>query len=53
MIEHSKHYKKLKIYFQRGLWNVTRMRNAVDKMWITISEFEEITGISYDGGAEL
>ena len=44
---HSKNYKKVKNYWDRGLWNETRVRNAVTKGWITADEFTEITGITY------
>lgn len=41
---HSKNYEKVKNYWDRGLWNETRVRNAVTKGWITAEEFTEITG---------
>lgn len=44
---HSKNYEKVKNYWDRGLWNETRVRNAVTKGWITAEEFTEITGITY------
>lgn len=46
---HSKNYEKVKAYWNRGhgLWNETRVRNAVTKGWITADEFTEITGITY------
>lgn len=44
---HSKNYEKVKNYWDRGLWNETRVRNAVTKGWITADEFTEITGITY------
>jgi len=44
----SKKYELVKNYYDNGLWNLTRVRNAVIKGWITEEEFKEITGQSYD-----
>lgn len=44
----SKKYDMVKKYYDEGLWNITRVRNAVVKGWITAEEFEEITGIPYE-----
>lgn len=41
-------FEKVKYYYDNGLWNISRVRNAVVKNWITESEFEEITGESYN-----
>ena len=41
-------FEKVKYYYDNGLWNTSRVRNAVVKSWITESEFEEITGESYN-----
>lgn len=38
----SKNYAKVKNYFDRGLWTVEMVRNAVTKHWITAAEFENI-----------
>ena len=46
-MEHSKHYEKVKMYFDMKMWNETRVRNAVAKGWITEAEFTEITGVAY------
>ena len=43
----SKNYNKVKNYFDKGLWNIERVRNAVIKEWITSEEFENITGLNY------
>ena len=40
-------FEKVKYYYDNGLWNINRVRNAVVKSWITAAEFEEITGESY------
>ena len=41
-------FEKVKYYSDNGLWNISRVRNAVVKNWITAAEFEEITGESYN-----
>lgn len=46
-MEHSKNYDKVKQYYNMGMWNEHRVRNAVKMNWITEDEFEEITGKSY------
>lgn len=40
-------FEKVKYYYDNGLWDIHRVRNAVIKNWITAEEFEEITGESY------
>ena len=35
----SKHYEQVKKYYQKGLWSLERVRNAVVKGWITEPEF--------------
>ncbi len=40
-------FQKVKYYYDNGLWDINRVRNAVVKNWITAEEFEEITGESY------
>ena len=44
----SKHFKKIKGYFDSGLWSVERVRNAVLKGWITAEEYKIITGEDYE-----
>lgn len=44
----SKKYEKVKNYFDNGLWSVSRVANAVTKGWITIEEYEKITGSKSD-----
>ncbi len=44
----SKHFKKVKMYFDSGLWSIERVRNAVVKGWITAQEYKIITGEEYD-----
>lgn len=35
-------YEKIKFYFESGLWSIQRVRNAIQKGWITEEEFNEI-----------
>jgi hypothetical protein len=48
---HSKNYEKVKNFYDEGLWDTEKVRNAVtnpkSNPWITEEEFEEITGESY------
>ena len=43
----SKKYEMVKDFYDRGLWSITRVRNAVVKGWITEEEFKIITGKDY------
>lgn len=43
----SKKFKTVKNFYDRGLWSIARVRNAVGKGWITDAEFKEITGEDY------
>lgn len=43
----SKNYDKVKGYYDAGLWDLTRVKNAVVKGWITAEEYAEITGETY------
>lgn len=43
----SKNYEKVKNYYNMGFWNLSRVRNAVEKNWITEAEFKDITGEDY------
>ena len=43
----SKHFKKVKGYFDSGLWSIERVRNAVVKGWIAAEEYKIITGEVY------
>lgn len=45
---HSKKYEKVKSYYDKGLWTIEMVRNAVVKGWITEEEFEEITDTIYN-----
>lgn len=35
-------FLKVKKYYDMGLWSAARVRNAVDKGWITLPQYEEI-----------
>lgn len=43
---HSKNFEKVLKYYKNGLWDISRVRSAVDR-WITKEEYTEITGESY------
>lgn len=47
-MEHSPKYDKVKNYYDKGLWTIDMVRNAVVKGWITADEFTEITGQPYE-----
>lgn len=44
---HSNKYETVKRYYSLKLWDVSKVRNAVVKSWITEEEFTEITGEAY------
>lgn len=46
-MEHSKNFEKVKDYYDGKYWNSVRVRNAVNKGWISIEEYNEITGNDY------
>lgn len=46
-MEHSKHFEKVKYYYEEGFWNIRMVYNVVAKGWITPDEYEEITGEKY------
>lgn len=52
----SKHFDKVKGYYDRGLWSKARVRNAVSNPksnpWINSAEYEEITCEPYTEPAE-
>ena len=41
-------YERIKKYYDEGLWNIDRVRDAVTKGFITEDQFEEITGQVYN-----
>ena len=40
--------KKVKKFYDEGLWSKSRVRDAVEKGKITETEYEEIVGEPYD-----
>ena len=42
----SPKFNKVKNYYDKGLWNLQMVWNAVVKGWITAEEYELITGES-------
>lgn len=40
-------FEKVKNFYESGLWNIKRVRDSVEKKWITPDEFYEITGENY------
>lgn len=48
-VTHSKHYQKVKDYYDQELWDLYRVGRAVVKGWITPEEYKEITGKDYEG----
>ena len=45
----SKYYKKIKSYYDKGLWSKEKVADAVTKGLITPEEYELITGEPYAG----
>ena len=43
----SKNFKKVKNYYDKGLWSEARVHEAVGK-WITAEEYEIIVGKPYE-----
>jgi uncharacterized XkdX family phage protein len=41
-------FERIKNYYDTGLWDIERVRNAVVKEKITKAQFKEITGQDYD-----
>lgn len=46
-MEHSKNFEKVKGYYEGGYWNEQRIKVAVEKEWINMDEYKEITGKYY------
>lgn len=44
---HSRKFETVKKWYDKGLWKIEAVRNAVKKDWITADEFKEITGEAY------
>ena len=48
MSEHSQCFGIVERYYLLGLWDISRVQNAVIKAWITEEEFADITGEPYN-----
>lgn len=48
MNEHSERFDLVKSYYDKGLWKKKAVKNAVEKGWITATEYEEIVCEPYD-----
>ena len=48
-MEHSKNFEKVKVCYAHGhgRWSIGKVRDAVERGWITDEEYEEITGEAY------
>lgn len=44
----SKNFRKVKTYYDKGLWDEERVKAAVRRKWITEAEYEKITGEKYE-----
>lgn len=45
-------YQKVKVYYDKGLWDIGRVRDAVAHHWISEAEYIVITGASYSAESE-
>ena len=43
----SAKFKTVQLNYKRGMWNASKVRDAVDKGWITEDEYQIITGEAY------
>lgn len=41
-------FEKVKQYYEQGLWDKARVKDAVVKRWITTAEYKDITGEDYE-----
>ena len=41
-------FERIKMYYETGLWDISRVKDAVKKDKISESQFKEITGQEYD-----
>lgn len=46
-MEHSPKYWEIRDFYDHGRWSKDRVHKAVEKNWITASEYYEITGEVY------
>ena len=45
-MKHSIKFKKVKEYYEKHMWSIDMVHEAVDK-WITKEEYKEITGVDF------
>lgn len=45
-------FQKVKEFYDKGLWNISRVNDAVEKEWITAKQFTEITGKQHETESE-
>ena len=43
----SEKFNEVKNFYNLGVWSEKKVRNAVAKGWITVAEFQAITGKAY------
>ena len=41
-------FEKVKTYYESGFWTKSMVKKAVLKSWITVDEYEKITGELYN-----
>lgn len=44
----SRKFEQIKYWYATGMWNKSKVANAVAKGWITAEEYELITGEPYN-----
>ncbi len=44
---YSEKFEKVKSNYDKGVWTLKMVYNAVEKLWINNEEFKEITGEEY------
>ncbi len=45
----SNKYAKVKKYYENGLWSLRQVGDAAKRGWVSVEEYEEITGEVYEG----
>jgi len=48
MMDMMEWFEKIKLYYEMGLWDINRVKDAVVKGKITAEQYKEITGEEYD-----
>lgn len=47
-MQHSAMFSMIRDFYEKNLWTITQVKNAVLKEKITPEEYQEITGQSYE-----